>query len=642
MAAAKKKRVESEQLAGEAQMIPFSAEISKVLHLMIHSLYTNKDIFLRELISNASDACDKLRYEAQSNDALLKDNGELAIEIAADKAAGTLTIFDNGIGMNREDLITHLGTIARSGTQEFSRALSGDTSKDVNLIGQFGVGFYSAFMVADRVTVQSSKAGESECWCWESDGLGSFTLSPSENHVRGTRITLTLKEEAKDYLDSHRLRFIVTTYSDHIAFPIYIAEEGGERTRANDSGALWTRPKSEISDEQYQSFYRHVAHSPEKPWMVLHNKVEGALEYTNLLFIPAIKPFDLFSPERKTRVKLYVKRVFITDEGVEIVPPYLRFLRGVIDSQDLPLNISRETLQKNAVIDKIQSGVTSRVLTDLKKRAESDSADYASFWQHFGAVLKEGLCEGNAPREKIFEACRFYSTHSPDALTSLDEYIARMKEGQEAIYFITGETLAALNSSPQIEGFKARGIEVLLLTDHVDDFWVNVSRDYKGKSIKSVIKSGEDLKDFASDDSDTTDKNEDKAVDNSHSMQALVALMKRQYGEAVKDVRVTYKLKESPVCLAVAEGDMDMRMERFLLEHKQLPTRQAKILEINPTHPIISALAERVAANSGADGEFDDTLWLLLDQANIAEGEPVSDMAAYMRRVNALMGQALG
>jgi molecular chaperone HtpG len=324
------------------------------------------------------------------------------------------------------------------------------------------------------------------------------------------------------------------------------------------------------------------------------------------------------------------------------VPPYLRFLRGVIDSQDLPLNISRETLQKNAVIDKIQSGVTSRVLGDLKKRAESDSADYASFWQHFGAVLKEGLCEGNAPREKIFEACRFYSTHSPDALTSLDDYIARMKEGQEAIYFITGETLAALESSPQIEGFKARGIEVLLLTDHVDDFWVNVSREYKGKPIKSVIKSGEDLKKFeGSDAADASSKNEEKAADQSQAMDALVTRMKRHYGEAVKDVRVTYKLKESPVCLAVAEGDMDMRMERFLLEHKQLPTRQAKILEINPTHPIISALAERIAASAGGEGAFDDTLWLLLDQANIAEGEPVSDMAAYMRRVNALLSKAV-
>lgn len=613
------------------ETIPFAAEISKVLHLMIHSLYTNKNIFLRELISNASDACDKLRYEAVQNGSLLKEDSELAIEIEADEKAGTLTIRDNGIGMNREELIANLGTIARSGTQEFSRLLSGDASKDVNLIGQFGVGFYASFMVADKVTVESRKAGEGERWRWESDGLGSFIVNPAAEGPRGTRITLHLKPEAKEYLDKHRLRFIAQTYSDHISFPIYLLADG-ERTSINEAAALWTRPKSEITKEQYKEFYAHVAHSPEEPWMVLHNKVEGALEYTNLLFIPGIKPFDLFHPERRRRVKLYVKRVFITDENIGIVPSYMRFLRGIIDSQDLPLNISRETLQKNATLDKIRDSIASRVLSELKKRAEKDIAGYTGFWEHFGPVLKEGLCEGNAPREKLFEACRFYSSESPDTLISLDEYIARMKEGQEAIYYLIGDSLTALQASPQIEGFRKRGIEVLLLTDHVDDFWVNVSREYKGKQLRSAIKSGEDLARMEP----REEGQAPEAKEPPAGIAKLIAAMKTLYGEAVKDVRVTHKLSESPVCLAVAEGDMDMRMERFLLEHKQLPKRQAKILEINPDHPVIAKLAAHAD-----DAEAADAMWLLLDQANIAEGEPVTDMAAYTRRVTALLGKNL-
>lgn len=628
MGAAKKKSDQNDT----PQAIPFAAEISKVLHLMIHSLYTNKDIFLRELISNASDACDKLRYEAQQNGALLKEGAELAITIAADEKANTLTISDNGIGMSRDELIANLGTIARSGTQEFSKLLSGDASKDVNLIGQFGVGFYASFMVADHVSVVSRKAGESDAWRWESDGLGTFTIHESDASVRGTSITLTLKPEAKEYLDKHRLRFIAQTYSDHINFPIILRDEQGNTESINEASALWTRAKSDISEEQYQEFYRHVAHSPEKPWMVLHNKVEGVLEYTNLLFIPAIKPFDLFHPERRCRVKLYVKRVFITDEGVNIVPSYMRFLRGIIDSQDLPLNISRETLQKNATLDKIRDSIASRVLSELKKRAEKESEDYSGFWHHFGAVLKEGLCEATSPREKIFEACRFYSTHSPDTLISLDSYIERMKEGQEYIYYLIGDSIDALQASPQIEGFRARGIEVLMLTDHVDDFWVNVASDYKGKKLRSVIKSGEDLQKFKAD----VDQGDNAAAETSEDMAALIERMKKIYGESVRDVRITDKLKESPVCLAVGEGDMDMRMERFLLDHKQLPTRQAKILEINPTHPVIQKLAMSVDKE-----EANDAMWLLLDQANIAEGEPITDAAAFARRMSAFLALGL-
>ena len=633
----------------------FAAETARVLHLMIHALYTNRDIFLRELISNASDACDKLRYGAQQNSALLKDEPELNIHLSYDEKAGTLTITDTGIGMNRDDMIAHLGTIAKSGTGEFLSNLSGDTAKDVNLIGQFGVGFYSAFMVAERVVVTSRKAGEAERWQWESDGLGSYRVAPAEDGPRGTAITLHLKEEVKkDYTDRHKLGFIVSTYSDHVGFPITLTDAEGVTHTLNDGSAIWARAKSEVTDEQYQEFYRHVAHSPEKPWAVLHNKAEGALEYTNLLFIPGMKPFDLFHPERRRRVKLYAKRVFITDEGVELVPPYLRFLRGVVDSADLPLNISRETLQKSPLLEKICDSVTSRVLSELKKRAERDIEDYTKFWENFGAVLKEGLCEGNAPREKILEACRFYTTychpersegsHNGDAsatpqhdkiLVSLDAYLARKKEGQQAIYFITGDDVAMLANSPQLEGFKKRGIEVLLLADHVDDFWVSVTTSYKGTPLRSVLKAGADLDAFPLDEAEEA---KEKEAETSDATQALISRMRTLYGDAVRDIRTTRKLAQTPICLSVGEGDMDMRMERFLAEHKQLPKRMPKIVEINPTHPVIAALAARAA---DANAAVEDALWLLLDQAMIAEGEPVADPAGFARRLAAFMERGL-
>ncbi|PZP84008.1 MAG: molecular chaperone HtpG, partial [Azospirillum brasilense] len=518
---------------GSAQTHQFAAETARVLNLMIHALYTNRDIFLRELISNASDACDKLRYQAQQDSALLKDEPELKIHLSFDEKAGTLTITDTGIGMDEADMIAHLGTIAKSGTGEFLNNLSGDASKDVNLIGQFGVGFYSAFMVADKVTVRSRKAGTDACWQWESDGMGSYTITPAEAGPRGTAITLHLKDDAtKDYTDRHKLGFIVSTYSDHVGFPITLTDAEGVTHTLNDGSAIWARAKADVTDEQYQEFYRHVAHSPEKPWAVLHNKAEGALEYTNLLFIPGIKPFDLFHPERRRRVKLYVKRVFITDEGVELVPPYLRFLRGVVDSADLPLNISRETLQKSPLLEKIRDSVTSRVLGELKKRAEKEPESYAAFWDNFGAVLKEGLCEANTPREKILEACRFYSTYchperseGPKAgdasaapqhdkkLVSLDQYLERKKEGQQAIYFLTGDDVHAMANSPQIEGFKKRGIEVLLLADHVDDFWTGVTTSYKGTPLRSVLKAGGDLDAFPLDEAEEAKEKEAETSD---------------------------------------------------------------------------------------------------------------------------------
>ena len=635
MAAAKKKPAET----ATEETRSFAAETARVLHLMIHALYTNRDIFLRELISNASDACDKLRYAALTDGSLYGDQPALKIHLTLDEKNNAIRIEDTGIGMSREDLIEHLGTIAKSGTSEFFDKLTGDDSKDVNLIGQFGVGFYASFMVADKVTVESRKAGSDEVWVWESEGLGDYTIKPggAAARARGTSITLHLKDDAKPYLDRHKLGHIVETYSDHIGFPITLTDAEGKEHTLNRAAAIWTRPKSDISDEEYQEFYRQLAHSPEKPWAVLHNKAEGAVEYTSLLFIPGIKPFDLFHPERRRRVKLYVKRVFITDEGVELVPPYLRFLRGVIDSADLPLNISRETLQKSAVLEKIHDSVTNRVLAELKKRAEKDPADYASFWENFGPALKEGLCESTAPRDKILEACRFHSTHG-EQLTSLADYQSRMKEGQAAIYYLTGDNLASLRHSPQIEGFAKRGIEVLLLNDQVDDFWTGVTLKYGDIPLRSVTRAGADLEQFPL---DGEEEKKEEAASHEASIGSLIAAMKLLYGDRVRDIRTTRKLADTPICLGLGEGDMDMRMERFLREHKQLPHAAPKLLEINPTHPVIQSLANRIAA-SGTDAETEDALLLLFDQALIAEGEPVPDAGAFARRLARFMGKGLG
>lgn len=615
------------------EKLKFSAEISKVLQLMIHSLYTNKDIFLRELVSNASDACDKLRYAALTEPNLMEDGAELAITIEINPEQKLITITDNGIGMSREELISNLGTIAKSGTQEFISKITGDAKKDMPLIGQFGVGFYSSFMVADKISVISTRAGSDESFLWKSDGIGEFTVKATEKASRGTSITLHLKEGSDDYLDSFKIRHIVQTYSDHISFPIYLLDEDKNPQKINTASALWMRPKSEISEEQYNEFYHHVSHLPDSPWMTLHNKAEGKLEYTSLLFVPSSKPVDLFHPDRKSRLKLYVKRVFITEEHADLVPSYLRFLRGVVDSEDLPLNISRETLQHNPMLIKIKEALVKKFLSELRKKAESNEEEYKKFWKNFGAVLKEGLCEAYSPREQLLDVCRFHSSKGDnDAITSLDGYISRMKEGQENIFYLTGENLNSIRQSPQLEGFTSRGIEVLLLNDHVDDFWVNVVLDYKGKQFKSVTRSDINLENIKS---EKTDKPEEKPAVPQENIEKLCERIKTILGNAISEVRTTQKLGQSAVCLATKEGGMDFRLEQFLIEQKQLVVAAAKILEINPHHAIIRHLAEKPEAN------IDDAVWLLFDQARILEGEEITDPAAFTRRLQNFVEKSL-
>lgn len=605
----------------------FDAEIGKVLQLMINSIYTNKDIFLRELISNASDACDKLRYESLHN-AKLQNEETPKIQIIVDAKEGTVTIKDNGIGMNHDDLINNLGVIASSGTQKFLESLA-TTKENVNLIGQFGVGFYSAFMVADNVTVLSRKAGEKKAYKWFSDGKGEYTIEDYKEEIEtGTSISIKLKSEDVEYLDKFRLRHIISTYSDHISFPIEFTDEEGKSEVVNTASAVWMRPKSEISEEQYTEFYHHIAHAPDSPWMKLHTKAEGNIEYTSLLYIPSSKPFDLFHPDRKCRVKLYVKRIFITEEA-KIIPAYLRFMRGVIDSEDLPLNISRETLQHNVVVDKIRKSIVKKILSELKTRAQDDSKDYQKFWDNFGEVMKEGLCESALEeKEQLLEVCRFHSTKSGDDLISIDDYIARMVEGQEQIFFITGDNLKALSHHPQLEGFIKRDIEVLLLSDHVDDFWVNVINRYKNKEMRSVNASDIDLDTIKKLEEAPKNDNEAKVDD-----KELVTYIKKVLDNRVREVRVSHKLVESPSCLAVPLGGMSARMERYLIDQKQLKSSTAKVLEINPKHPILVKIAGDLSANKEG-AETEDLANLIFDQACILEGEPVNDPNAFMRRIN--------
>ncbi len=606
----------------------FQADVSKMLNIVVNSLYSEKQIFLRELISNASDACDKLRYLALTNPGIAKDSGQLKIKLTADAAANTLTVSDNGIGMNKDDLINHLGTIAKSGTADFVKNAQ-ENGSAVELIGQFGVGFYAAFMVADKVEIITRKAGEEQAWKWESNGVDGFEITPAERASNGTDIKLFLKADAKDYVDTIYLRQIIRTYSDHIGYPIVLdLGKAGEET-VNTGSALWTRHKSEITNEQYKEFYHHISHNFDEPWLTLHFKAEGNIEYTGLLYIPSAAPYDLFQPDHKNSLKLYVNKVFISDKIEALMPNYLRFVKGVIDSADLPLNISREMLQNSPLIEKIKHGTVARILKELKKRTEKYD-DYMTFWKNFGIVLKEGIYEDFGNREEIAGLSYFYSTHEADKLTSLDEYISRAKEGQKAIYYITGDDGRVLVNNPQLEAFREKGIEVLLLTDPIDEFWPQVLPNYKGFAIKHITQAEIDL----------NWKREEPKADEG-SLKKLTDLMAEMFKDEVGKVTTTEKLTKSPVSLTVENGQMSLHLERLMRNHQQQTAfASTRILELNPYHPLIIKLAD-MTADEIAKPKVEEVARLLLDQAKIAEGEAVSDASFFSEKISSYILSSL-
>ena len=625
------------------ETLGFQTEVKQLLQLMIHSLYSNKEIFLRELISNASDACDKLRFEALNNAALYGDDGDLKIHVSFDKAARTVTIADNGIGLSREEAIAHLGTIAKSGTKEFFSALTGDQAKDAHLIGQFGVGFYSSFIVADKVTVLSRRAGlpADQGVRWESAGEGDFSVEAVEKAGRGTEVTLHLREGEDDFLGAWRLKSIIRKYSDHITLPIRMAGEqwdeekkeqvpSGEEETINQASALWARGKSEVTDEEYKEFYKHVAHDFEDPLAWTHARVEGKQEYTQLLYIPARAPFDLWDRNARHGIKLYVKRVFIMDDAEKLMPLYLRFVRGVVDSADLPLNVSREILQESKDIEAIRNGCTRKVLALLESFAESaDAAEqekYKKFWGEFGKALKEGIGEDFANKEKIAGLLRFASTHAdtPEEIVSLKDYIGRMQEGQEKIYYVTAESFKAAQNSPHLEIFRKKGIEVLLLSDRVDEWVVGNLTEFDGKSLQSVAKGGLDLGKLE----DEAEKKEaEKAAD---EYKDLIDKVKKSLGERVKDVRVTHRLTDSPSCLVTEDFDVSGNLARILKAAGQKAPDVKPILEINPNHPAVQRLKYE-------ETRFDDWAALLFEQAELAEGGQLEDPAGFVKRINDLM-----
>ena len=590
----------------------FKTEVSQLLDIVINSLYSEKFIFLRELISNASDACDKLRYYALMNPGIAKDNGEFKITITPNAEENTLTISDNGIGMNKDDLINHLGTIAKSGTADFVKNAK-DNGSVVDLIGKFGVGFYSAFMVAGKVEVTTKRAGEEQAYKWISDGVDGFEIEEAEREKFGTDIKLYLREDGKDYTDTIYLRHIIRTYSDHIGYPIVLDLGKAGEEAVNTGSALWTKNKAEITDEQYNEFYHHISRNFDTPWMRLHFKAEGSIEYTGLLYIPSEAPYDLFQPDRQQSLKLYVNRVFISDKIDDLMPAYLRFVKGIIDSADLPLNISREMLQQNALIAKIKHGTVSRILKELKKRSE-DYDDYMKFWKTFGIAFKEGIYEDVANRAEVAELSRFYSTNDNERLTSLDEYISRVKEGQTTIYYITGDDVATLRNNPQLEAFKAKGIEVLLLVDPIDEFWVQVLNNFKGYPIKHVSQAELDLK-----------MERDTPRADEGSLKKLTDFMAELFKDEVGKVEATEKLTKSPVSLTVENGQMSIHLERLMRNHQQQ-----------------TAFASTRMIIRLADSMFDDSqrttveeiCRLLLDQAKIAEGEAISDSSFFSEKLS--------
>ncbi len=622
------------------QTLGFQTEVKQLLQLMIHSLYSNKEIFLRELVSNAADAADKLRFEAIKAPALLEEDPALRIRVGFDKDAHTVTIDDNGIGMSREEAIAHLGTIAKSGTGDFLKALSGDQKKDANLIGQFGVGFYSAFIVADQVDVYSRRAGlpAAEGVHWSSKGEGDFEVETLDKPERGTRIVLHLKDGEHEFADGWKLRGILKKYSDHIGLPIQMLKEQhgeeGEKPAepewetVNQANALWTRPKSEITDEEYKAFYKHLAHDFTDPLAWSHNKVEGKLEYTSLLYVPARAPFDLYHRDAAKGLKLYVQRVFIMDQAEQFLPLYLRFVKGVVDSADLSLNVSREILQSGPVVDSMKAALTKRSLDMLEKLAKDKPEDYASFWRNFGQVLKEGPAEDYANREKIAGLLRFASTHETTGAqdVALADYVARMKDGQDKLYYLTGESHAQIKDSPHLEVFRKKGIEVLLLTDRIDEWLMGYLTEFDGKAFADVARGDLDL--------GTLDSEEDKKAqeETAKAKEGLASRIKAALGDEVAEVRVSHRLTDSPAILAIGQGDLGLQMRQLLEASGQAVPESKPVFEFNPEHPLIAKLD---AEQDG--GRFEDLAHVLFDQAALAAGDSLKDPAGYVKRLNKLL-----
>ena len=622
----------------DKQTLSFQAEVKQILHLVTHSLYSNKEIFLRELVSNASDACDKLRFEALDNSALFEDAPNLDVRVWYDEKAKTITIRDNGIGMSAEEAVAHLGTIAKSGTREFMAKLEGEQKKDANLIGQFGVGFYSGFIVADRLTVETRRAGAApaEGVRWSSEGTGEFEVETINRVQRGTDVILHLRDGEEEFLSAWKLKSIISKYSDHISLPVLMQKQSWDDEKkeqvtteewepVNKAAALWTRPKNEVTDQQYQDFYKQISYDQEAPLAYTHNRVEGRTEYTQLLFIPKKAPFDLWNRDKRGGVKLYVKRVFIMDDAEALMPVYLRFVKGVIDSADLPLNVSRELLQESRDVKAIREGSTKKVLSMLEDVAENQKETYAAFWEQFGTVLKEGIGEDHINRERLAKLFRFASTHA-DSGVSLSDYVGRMKEGQEEIYYVTADTLATAKNSPQMEIFRKKGIEVLLLVDRVDEWMLSHLYEFDGKPVASVAKGGVDLGKLQDED----EKKQAEAA--AEAAKPLIERLKATLKDRAKDVRTTMRLVDSPACIVVDEGDMSSHLARMLKQAGQTAPKSLPILEVNAEH----ALVKRLDSADGSE-RFDDLAQILFDQALLAEGGQLEDPAAYVRRVNALL-----
>lgn len=614
----------------------FEADVARLLHMMVHSVYSDKDVFLRELISNAADACEKLRYEAITEPALLASDPESRILLTLDADGNKLIVEDNGIGMSRDEMIEALGTIARSGTRAFMERIEANKQGEgAQLIGQFGVGFYSCFMVADRVDVVSRRAGSEDAWLWSSDGKGGYSVAPidaSEAPARGTRITLHLMEDAKNYASRWAVERIVKEQSGHVPVPIKIAETpGAEATQLTDGTALWTKSKNDITSEEYTDFYRGMSGQYDEPALTVHFRAEGRHEYSALAFVPGSQPFDLFDPDRKGRMKLYVKRVFITDEA-ELLPRYLRFVRGLVDTNDLPLNVSREMIQESAILSAIRKGVTNRIITAIEKLAESDQDAFLKLWENFGSLIKEGIHEDFERRAQLVALSRFRTTASGEGYRSLADYVKDIKEGQEAIYYLVGGSLEQLKASPQLEGFRARGIEVLLLTDSVDSFWVTNAPEFEGKSLKSITQGSADLAQFRKLDDDKAESSSAPV-----EVQAFIDFAREKLADEVSDVRASDRLIESAVCLVASEQGYDRQLEKILQGAGRLQSGAKPILEINMDHPVVKAIAAKIDAPSLRD----DAAFLLLDQARVLDGDKPADPRAFAERLARVMEKAL-